>query len=185
MHFVFLNNQIFWPRHSISLSNSTSWSCLLNNFRNPESTTHTEMITVPRIVRLLGMSPKTVTWMKNADRMSWIFRLRDTIPASSNWKQKHIFFEKSCWPTRSHIGRSTGISNPASHPPQVWRQGLFRPQIMCTSSLHCPIVNSASTPSQQPSIGRLINSNSSTQILTLGTVSHSSTDRPIAWVQWL
>ena len=29
-----------------------------------------------------------------------------------------------------------------------WRQGLFRPQVPCTSSLHCPIANSASTQSQ-------------------------------------
>ena len=29
-------------------------------------------------------------------------------------------------------------------------QGLFRPQVPCTPSLHCPIANSASTQSQQP-----------------------------------
>ena len=28
-------------------------------------------------------------------------------------------FYQSCWPTRGHIGRSTGISNPAWHLPQV------------------------------------------------------------------
>ena len=38
----------------------------------------------------------------------------------------------------------------------VWRltlvrcQGLIRPQVPCTPSLHCPIANSASTQSQQP-----------------------------------
>ena len=31
-----------------------------------------------------------------------------------------------------------------------WCQGLFRPQVPCTPSLHCPIANSASTQSQQP-----------------------------------
>ena len=31
-----------------------------------------------------------------------------------------------------------------------WRQGLFRPQVLCTPILHCPIANSASTQSQQP-----------------------------------
>ena len=31
-----------------------------------------------------------------------------------------------------------------------WCQGLFRPQVPCTPSLHCPITNSASTQSQQP-----------------------------------
>ena len=30
-----------------------------------------------------------------------------------------------------------------------WCQGLFRPQVPCTPSLHCPIANSASTQSQQ------------------------------------
>ena len=30
-----------------------------------------------------------------------------------------------------------------------WCQGLFRPQVPCTPSLHCPIANSASTLSQQ------------------------------------
>ena len=31
-----------------------------------------------------------------------------------------------------------------------WCQGLIRPQVPCTPSLHCPIANSASTQSQQP-----------------------------------
>ena len=31
-----------------------------------------------------------------------------------------------------------------------WCPGLFRPQVPCTPSLHCPIANSASTQSQQP-----------------------------------
>ena len=31
-----------------------------------------------------------------------------------------------------------------------WCQGLFRSQVPCTPSLHCPIANSASTQSQQP-----------------------------------
>ena len=43
----------------------------------------------------------------------------------------YVFFQ-SCWPTRDHIGRSTGISNPAWHLPQVRCQGLFRPQVPCT-----------------------------------------------------
>ena len=30
-----------------------------------------------------------------------------------------------------------------------WCQGLFRPQVPCIPSLHCPIANSASTQSQQ------------------------------------
>ena len=60
----------------------------------------------------------------------------------------HIFFQ-SCWPTRDHIGRPTGISNPAWHLPQVV------PRVVPTTgsvhpSLYCPIANSASTQSQQP-----------------------------------
>ena len=35
-----------------------------------------------------------------------------------NHKHTGLFFQ-SCWPTRDHIGRSTGISNPAWHLPQV------------------------------------------------------------------
>ena len=31
-----------------------------------------------------------------------------------------------------------------------WCQGLIRPQVPCTPSLHCPIASSASTQSQQP-----------------------------------
>ena len=31
-----------------------------------------------------------------------------------------------------------------------WCQGLFRPRVLCTPSLHCPIANSASTQRQQP-----------------------------------
>ena len=31
----------------------------------------------------------------------------------------HLLFFQSCWPTRDHKGRSTGISNPAWHLPQV------------------------------------------------------------------
>ena len=31
-----------------------------------------------------------------------------------------------------------------------WCQGLFRTQVPCTPSLHCPIASSASTQSQQP-----------------------------------
>ena len=31
-----------------------------------------------------------------------------------------------------------------------WCQGLFRPQVLCTLSLHCPIASSALTQSQQP-----------------------------------
>ena len=31
-----------------------------------------------------------------------------------------------------------------------WCQGLFRPQVPCTASLHSPIASSASTQSQQP-----------------------------------
>ena len=31
-----------------------------------------------------------------------------------------------------------------------WCQGLFRPQVPCTPSLHCPMANSALTPNQQP-----------------------------------
>ena len=31
-----------------------------------------------------------------------------------------------------------------------WCQGLFRPQALCTPSLHCPIASSAPTQSQQP-----------------------------------
>ena len=60
-----------------------------------------------------------------------------------------LFFQ-SCWPTRDHIGRSTGISNPAWHLPQVRWQGLFRPQVPCTPNLHCPNASPASTQSQQP-----------------------------------
>ena len=33
--------------------------------------------------------------------------------------RKTFFFFQSCWPTRDHIGRSTRISNPAWHLPQV------------------------------------------------------------------
>ena len=62
------------------------------------------------------------------------------------WVRWDWCFFQSCWPTRDHIGRPTGISNPAWHLPQVV-QGLFRPQAPCTSSLYCPIANSASTQS--------------------------------------
>ena len=40
-------------------------------------------------------------------------------PSFRGEKPAAAFFFQSCWPTRDHIGRSTGISNPAWHLPQV------------------------------------------------------------------
>ena len=59
-------------------------------------------------------------------------------------------FFQSCWPTRDHIGRSTGISNPAWHLPQVVSRVHQTIGFVHAPSLHCPIANSASTQSQQP-----------------------------------
>ena len=60
---------------------------------------------------------------------------------------------------RQHIGRPTGISNPAWHLPQVVPRVVQTTQVAYTPSLHFPIANSASTQSQQPvSRTRLIKS---------------------------
>ena len=41
---------------------------------------------------------------------------------ADNWPcvvYPYLFIFQSCWPTKDHIGRATGISNPAWHLPQV------------------------------------------------------------------
>ena len=67
------------------------------------------------------------------------------------------FFLKSCWPMRDHIGRSTGISNPAWHLPQVVPRvvqttGSEHPQPILPNCQLC--INTEPTSS----IGRLIKS---------------------------
>ena len=67
-----------------------------------------------------------------------------------------LFFQ-SCWPTRDHIGRSTGISNPAWHLPQVVPRvvqttGSVHPQPILANCQLC--INTEPTTS----IGRLIKS---------------------------
>ena len=66
----------------------------------------------------------------------------------------HFFFQ-SCWPTRDHIGRPTGISNLAWHLPQVVPRvvqttGSVHPQPILPNCLLC-IYTEPTT-----SIGRLI-----------------------------
>ena len=62
----------------------------------------------------------------------------------------HELFFLSCWPTRDHIGRSTGISNPAWHLPQAI--GSVHPQPSLPNCQLC--INTEPTTS----IGRLIKS---------------------------
>ena len=46
--------------------------------------------------------------------------LEVSLPVVGHKKEvSYLFFFQSCWPTRDHIGRSTGISNPVWHLPQV------------------------------------------------------------------
>ena len=63
---------------------------------------------------------------------------RDPRPRASHWTRrsrisdrpanKWDFFVSFHWPTRSHIGKSTGISNPSRPVRHIWGQGLSRLQ---------------------------------------------------------
>ena len=78
-------------------------------------------------------------------RHEWIILHAPWVLADSE-----ILFFQSCWPTRDHIGRSTGISNPAWHLPQVVPRVDQTTGSVPTTSLLWPIANPASTQSQQP-----------------------------------
>ena len=70
---------------------------------------------------------------------------------SARWFPKKTFFFNPADPRGITKGGLPGF------PTQLdifrkWCQGLIRPQVPCTPSLHCPIANSASTQSQQPSL---------------------------------
>ena len=57
----------------------------------------------------------------------------------------------SYWPTRDHIGRHTGNSNPVMTSSAGGAKGCSDHRLRArTPCLHCPIGNSASTQSQQP-----------------------------------
>ena len=56
-----------------------------------------------------------------------------------------------------------------------WCQGLFRPQVLGTPSLHCSIANSASTQSQLKGLAATLKQESPIQVLT---------ELNIAWLQW-
>ena len=103
------------------------------------------MVTKPRNI-------KSGRWLMDANFSQCAYRL---IYKKKPWAQ-WLFFQ-SCWPTRSHIGRSTGISNPAWHLPQVVPR-----VVQTTGSVHPqPILpNCQLCISTEPtnSIGRLIKS---------------------------
>ena len=71
-------------------------------------------------------------------------------PSGAKPGKSFIFFS-SCWPMKDHKERSNRNSNPV----MTFSAGgakvfLFRPQVLCTPNLYCPIANPASTQSQQP-----------------------------------
>ena len=81
--------------------------------------------------------------------VSFFLPLHFNVISHVHLKRVSFYFFQSCWPTRCHIERSTRISNPAWHLPQVVPRvdqttGSVHP------SLHCPIASSASTQSQPP-----------------------------------
>ena len=99
-------------------------------------------------------------------------------------RKKTRLLAASCWPRKPHMKRSTGTPSRSSlsskkknpntrsfqdQPVEAkdqkpsydifrrWRQGLFRPHVPCTPSLHCPIANSASTTANNQYVGMLHN----------------------------
>ena len=59
-------------------------------------------------------------------KADWAFR----VFGNFQWHMPSL--SSSRWPTRDHMGTSTGISNSAWHLPKVLCQGLFRPQTTCS-----------------------------------------------------
>ena len=109
---------------------------------------------VEHVVQLYLGFPVTTTVSMDHDDTVWnLIRSLDYFDGLNC----DFFFFQSCWPTRDHIGRSTGISNPAWHLPRVVPRvvqttGSVHPQPILPNCQLC--INTEPTTS----IGRLIKS---------------------------
>ena len=90
-----------------------------------------------------------------------------------------------CWHTEGSHGEIFRDLQPNYDIFHSWCQGLFRPQVLCTPSLHYPIANSASTQYRManPIYLTLRASNSTQAMLELSSIQ-VLTELNIAWLQW-